>query len=168
MNINRSRLIIESEYSLNQTLRLFRSSPLQESYLLMLQHESSETPKLLINVSEDLNVDSTGQEMIQQSQNCNRKLPWKPVTKHLDGKDWEVYVIDRYSDYACHFLDGKIEINCGSIRHKFDAELATLIGHEGPHEPTNLHNGMILSTLGRSQHGFTFGSYPKGLILMKT
>ncbi|XVF49764.1 hypothetical protein PTKIN_Ptkin04bG0040400 [Pterospermum kingtungense] len=38
----------------------------------------------------------------------------------------------------------------------------------GSYGPTNLQNGMILSTWGLSAHGFAFGSYPKGPIPMES
>src|ERR1700722_20175597 len=42
-----------------------------------------------------------------------------------------------------------------------------LIPLERTLDTTYLHNGMILSTLGRSPHGFAFGLTPKGLIPME-
>ena len=72
-----------------------------------------------------MNVDSTCQEMIQQSQNHTPKLIQKPPTKHLDGKVWEVYVTYSYLVNANCLLDGKIVIHTGLLHHlESDAELA--------------------------------------------
>lgn len=63
---------------------------------------------------------------------------WKPSTKHLDGKDWEVYVLDLgetrensiSSSHICHF-NKRIVIDKGLLYSlKSDAELAALIGHQ--------------------------------------
>ncbi|XVF33468.1 hypothetical protein REPUB_Repub17cG0171000 [Reevesia pubescens] len=107
---------------------------------LILQHhaiivQTSESTSTLLNHKAQnfgasgnfvLKTDGSCQEMIQQSQNHTRKLLWKPATKHLDGKVWEVYVADRYSDNAeCH-LGGKIVIYSGCLRSlKSDAEVAS-------------------------------------------
>ena len=67
----------------------------------------------------------------------DRKLLWKPSTKHLDGKDWEVYVLDCPDEedalHFCHFshFNKRIVIPRGLLDSlKSDAELALFIGHE--------------------------------------
>ncbi|XVF73365.1 hypothetical protein PTKIN_Ptkin12aG0195900 [Pterospermum kingtungense] len=97
---------------------------------LTLQHQSSESSRLLMNhnapnsdASKDLNVDSTGQ-----------KLQWKPATKHLYRKDWEAYVVKWYSEDCRLDLDGKIVIPHRVVhRAESDAELATIIAHQIGH-----------------------------------
>ncbi|XVF22683.1 hypothetical protein REPUB_Repub12eG0192100 [Reevesia pubescens] len=80
----------------------------------------------------EVNVDSGCQEKVQQSR--NPKLIWKPATKHLDGKVWEVYVADSDLVKAQCFLDGKIIIHTGLLLLlESDAELATAIAHEIGH-----------------------------------
>ncbi|XVF73366.1 hypothetical protein PTKIN_Ptkin12aG0196000 [Pterospermum kingtungense] len=71
-----------------------------------------------------------------------RKLLWKPATKHLDGKHWEVHVIDtEYTDDDYWVFDGKIVISKGLIDNcKSDAELATVIAHKIGHYVAR-HNG---------------------------
>ncbi|XVF73370.1 hypothetical protein PTKIN_Ptkin12aG0196400 [Pterospermum kingtungense] len=84
---------------------------------LMLQHQSSESSKLLIK--HNAHVES-------------KKLLSKPATKHLDGKVWQVCVT--YSGDDCWLLDGKIVVpdtSCSNL--KSDAELATVIAHEIGH-----------------------------------
>ena len=68
----------------------------------------------------------------------DRNLLWKPSTKHLDGKDWEVYVLDCPDEeedalHFCHFshFNKRIVIPRGLLDSlKSDAELALFIGHE--------------------------------------
>ncbi|XVF73368.1 hypothetical protein PTKIN_Ptkin12aG0196200 [Pterospermum kingtungense] len=88
---------------------------------LMLQQNSSGSSRLVDHNAPNLGA-STG-----------RKLQWKPATKHLDGKDWKVYVRDSKNDYdsdedICRVFDGKIVISKDLIENlKSDAELATVI-----------------------------------------
>ncbi|KAK7845146.1 hypothetical protein CFP56_009921 [Quercus suber] len=67
----------------------------------------------------------------------DHELLWKPGTKHLDGKDWEVYVLDCPDEedalHFCHFshFNKRIVIPRGLLDSlKSDAELAFFIGHE--------------------------------------
>ncbi|OMO73442.1 Peptidase M48, partial [Corchorus capsularis] len=66
----------------------------------------------------------------QESKNHTRNLIWKPATKHLDGKAWEVYVTEYGSEAFC--LDnGKIAIGSGLLKDlKSDDEVAAVIAHE--------------------------------------
>ena len=56
----------------------------------------------------------------------------------------------------------RIDVFIGSLKDNIqnDVRVRTL-------DTTYLHNGMILSTLGLSPHGFVFGLTPKGLIPME-
>ena len=67
----------------------------------------------------------------------DRNLLWKPSTKHLDGKDWEVYVLDCLDEedalHFCHFSHFNKRIVIPKLlldSLKSDAELALVIGHE--------------------------------------
>ncbi|XVF73367.1 hypothetical protein PTKIN_Ptkin12aG0196100 [Pterospermum kingtungense] len=87
----------------------------------------------------------------ESSRLLNRKLLWKPHTKHLDGIDWEVYVIDKYWDVDCQLLDGKIFVPTGILEKcKYDAELATIIAHQIGRYVARHHeeDGMKLILLG--------------------
>ncbi|XVF73369.1 hypothetical protein PTKIN_Ptkin12aG0196300 [Pterospermum kingtungense] len=72
--------------------------------------------------------------MLQQNLGAStgRKLLWKPATKHLNGKDWEVYVT--YSECSHIDFDRKIVLSRGLIDNcKSDAELATVIAYQIGH-----------------------------------
>ncbi|OMO67321.1 Peptidase M48 [Corchorus olitorius] len=63
-----------------------------------------------------------------------KKRRWKPATKHLDGKVWDIYVADKNINNAFCGLDGKIVIYSGLLKKlKSDEEIATVIAHEMGH-----------------------------------
>ena len=65
------------------------------------------------------------------SQKQDRNLIWKPSTKHLKGRNWEVYVVDTSEENASCLLGGRIVIYMGLLHTlNTDAELAAVIGHE--------------------------------------
>jgi hypothetical protein len=64
-------------------------------------------------------------------QKQDRNFIWKPSTKHLRRRNWEVYVVDTREKNASCLLGGRIVIYKGLLDTlKSDAELATVIGHE--------------------------------------
>uniref|UniRef100_A0A2N9J9C7 Peptidase M48 domain-containing protein n=1 Tax=Fagus sylvatica TaxID=28930 RepID=A0A2N9J9C7_FAGSY len=67
-------------------------------------------------------------------QKQDRNFIWKPSTKHLRRRNWEVYVVDTREKNASCLLGGRIVIYKGLLDTlKSDAELATVIGHEVGH-----------------------------------
>ena len=72
------------------------------------------------------------------SQKQDKKFIWKPATRHLNKKNWEVYVLDsnkesteRFNESAACLLNGRIVISTGLVDSlKSDAELASVIAHE--------------------------------------
>ncbi|XP_058221869.1 mitochondrial metalloendopeptidase OMA1-like [Rhododendron vialii] len=63
-----------------------------------------------------------------------RKFGWRFATKHLDGLNWEVMVVDSYTSNACYIPNGKIVIFTGLVNKlKSDAEVAAVLGHEVGH-----------------------------------
>ncbi|XVE73985.1 hypothetical protein DITRI_Ditri11bG0162600 [Diplodiscus trichospermus] len=113
---------MERKYSFNQILVPFGVESIARKILeamnegLMLQHhlnviaQTSESSRLLDHKAQNF---GPTEGMIQQSRmNRTPKLIWKPATKHLDGKVWEIYFTDSYDvDATC--IDGKIVIHEG-------------------------------------------------------
>ncbi len=61
----------------------------------------------------------------------NKRLTWNPSTRHLDGKNWEVYVLNSNKEEAACLLNGRIVIHSTLVDSlKSDAELASVIAHE--------------------------------------
>lgn len=61
-----------------------------------------------------------------------RRFGWRFATRHLDGLNWEVMVVDDpYNPNACYIPNGKIVFFTGLFRKlKSDAEVAAVLGHE--------------------------------------
>ncbi|KAK9274400.1 hypothetical protein L1049_019214 [Liquidambar formosana] len=74
-------------------------------------------------------------KVAQRSEKQAPKLIWKPATKHLDGMDWEVVVVDHFIHNAVYIAGGKIlfYMPWWSSGRMSDAQIATTIGHEVGH-----------------------------------
>ncbi|KQK02038.1 hypothetical protein BRADI_3g59988v3 [Brachypodium distachyon] len=72
--------------------------------------------------------------LVKAGSKKKRKKKKEPQTKHLDGLNWEVVLVEDKNVNACCLPGGKIMVNTGFLRHfKTDAELATVLGHEVGH-----------------------------------
>ncbi|OMP00537.1 Peptidase M48 [Corchorus olitorius] len=84
--------------------------------------------------------------------NRRRRFIWKPFTKHLDGKVWEVYATDNYSNYESDEFEecllNKVVIDAKMLRNlKSDEEYATVIAHEIGHIIARHHGENCLNSL---------------------
>ncbi|KAL5727902.1 metalloendopeptidase [Ranunculus cassubicifolius] len=71
---------------------------------------------------------------VQQSRKKAKEKSLQVATKHLDGLNWEVLVVDEPVVNAFCLPGGKIVVFTGLLKHfKADAEIATIIGHEVAH-----------------------------------
>jgi hypothetical protein len=62
---------------------------------------------------------------------CRNHVKVPPMTRHLDGLDWEVIVIKDDTVNAMCLPGGKIMVYTGFLHHfKTDAEVAAVLGHE--------------------------------------
>lgn len=80
---------------------------------------------------------TTGNELVchkpkEGIQKRARRFGWRFATRHLDGLNWEVMVVDDpYNPNACYIPNGKIVFFTGLFRKlKSDAEVAAVLGHE--------------------------------------
>ncbi|KAH7864794.1 hypothetical protein Vadar_033941 [Vaccinium darrowii] len=72
--------------------------------------------------------------MGRSTQKRVRKFGWKFATKHLDGLNWEVMVVNSSICNACYVPNGKIVIFTGLLNKlKSDGEVAVVLGHEVGH-----------------------------------
>ncbi|KAE9460042.1 hypothetical protein C3L33_08057, partial [Rhododendron williamsianum] len=83
---------------------------------------------------------TTGNELVchkpkEGIQKRARRFGWRFATRHLDGLNWEVMVVDDpYNPNACYIPNGKIVFFTGLFRKlKSDAEVAAVLGHEVGH-----------------------------------
>ncbi|OMO78636.1 Peptidase M48 [Corchorus capsularis] len=91
---------------------------------------------------------------VKRQINRRRRFIWKPFTKHLDGKVWEVYATDNYSKYK-HKSDEfeqcllhKVVIDAKTLRNlKSDEEYATVIAHKIGHIIARHQGENFLNTL---------------------
>ncbi|CAK9135196.1 unnamed protein product [Ilex paraguariensis] len=71
---------------------------------------------------------------VQQSRKKGMEEGSRPVTRHLEGLNWEVLVVNEPVVNAFCLPGGKIVVFTGLLKHfKSDAEIATIIGHEVGH-----------------------------------
>lgn len=75
--------------------------------------------------------DALAEAGFKHSQKRDRNFIWKPATKHLNQRNWEVYVLNTPEVNASCHLGGRIVV-CNGLLDIVDndAELATIIGHE--------------------------------------
>ncbi|KAH7862780.1 hypothetical protein Vadar_009443 [Vaccinium darrowii] len=72
--------------------------------------------------------------MERSSQKRVRKFGWRFATKHLDGLNWEVMVVNSYTSNAFYLPNGKIVVFTGLFNKlKSDGEVAAVLGHEVGH-----------------------------------
>ncbi|OMO62160.1 Peptidase M48 [Corchorus olitorius] len=106
---------------------------------LMLQQQF----KMVAPKSQDSRLLNFGAN--RESKNHTRNLIWKPATKYLDGKAWEVYVTE-YGNEAFCLDNGKIAIGSGLLKDlKSDDEVAAVIAHEIGHAVGRHFAGRILT-----------------------
>lgn len=75
--------------------------------------------------------DALAEAGFKHSQKRDRNFIWKPATKHLNQRNWEVCVLNTPEVNASCHLGGRIVV-CNGLLDIVDndAELATIIGHE--------------------------------------
>ncbi|XP_058224081.1 mitochondrial metalloendopeptidase OMA1-like [Rhododendron vialii] len=139
-SIRVQRILREIVQGMQSGLRLEKDSSVR---VHELKNPAELTPGGTSRKEEPLEAESysTGNELVCHKpkeagiQKRARRFGWRFATRHLDGLNWEVMVVDDpYNPNACYIPNGKIVFFTGLFRKlKSDAEVAAVLGHEVGH-----------------------------------